>query len=273
MVIITRENAIIEMNTPIEWFSSKRYRRTVKWLQFIQKNIEERNPTDFASDFKDTIGGYTKDVRDVGGYTEASNKIIQSIYASLLKKGSLIFRETLSDATPFLDRWLTTHKNLANMAEISNIPSISTKARYYHYLFGYLIAVEGPYNNWIKILYRLVCESEGILDDSSTIEDFAPYKIQDKLIDIDSGYNVLFEGYFRGNLKNAIGHGDFSYDDENNRVHFRHFYKGELKFDENLSFEEFHENLMKIMTVVDTGLELIHLIRLPSYNHLFPSPR
>ncbi len=123
-------------------------------------------------------------------------------------------------------------------------------------------------------MYRLVCESEGILDDSSsTIGDFAPYKIQDKLIDIDSGYNVLFEGYFRGNLRNAIGHGDFSYDDENNRVHFRHFYKGELKFDENLSFEEFHENLMKIMTVVDTGLELIHLIRLPSYNHLFPRPR
>ena len=271
MSIITRENAIKEMNTSIEWFKSKRYRRTVRWLQFIQKNIEERNPTDFLSDIKDAVSGYTKDVRDIGGYTEASNKIIQSIYGSLLKIGPLIFRETLLDATPFLQRWLMTHKNLANMAEISNIPSISTKARYYYYyLFGYLIAVEGPYSSWIKILYRLVCESEGIPYDSSTIEDFMPYKIQDKLIDLDSGYYVLFAGYYRGNLRNAIGHGDFSYDDENNRMHFKHFYKGELKFDEKLSFEKFYENLMKIMTVTDTGLEMIHLIRLLSYSHLIP---
>lgn len=273
MKIITRENAITKMNTSIEWFKIKRYSRTVRWLQFIQKNIEEGNPTDFSSDLKDAIAGYTKDVRDIGGYTEASNKIIQSIYSSLLIKGSLIFRETLSDATPFLQRAIRTHNNLTNMAEISHIPSISTKARYYYYLFGYLIAVEGPYTNWIKILYRLVCESEGISYDSSTIEDFKPNKIQDKLIELDSGYNVLFAGYHRGNLRNAIGHGDFSYDDENNLMHFRHVYRGEIKFDKKLSFKDFHENLMKIMTVMDTGLEMIYLIRLPSFHHLIPSTR
>lgn len=268
---ITRKKAITEINNFIVWFKLKRYHRTVRWLQFIQKNIEERNPTDFLSDIKDVFLGYTQDVRARGGYIEASNEIIQSIYGRLLKMGPLIFRETFLDATPFIQRWRRTHKNLDNMAEISRNPSMSVRARYYYYLFGYLIVIEGSYSNWIRILYRLVCESEGIPEDSSIIEDFVPNEIQDKLVELDSRYNVLFEGYFRGKLRNAIGHGDFSYDDENNRMHFRHVYQGELKFDEKLSFEEFYENLMKIMTVTDTGLEMLYLIGLSSCSHLIPS--
>lgn len=269
-MIITRETAITEIKSSIDWFKIKRYHRTVKWLQFIRNNIEESNPTDFFSDIQDAVSGYTEDARARGGYIDASNKIIQSIFGGLLEKGPLIFGETLLDAYPFIQSWRRTQENLANIAELTRNPEISVRARYYLYCFGYLISVEGSYSNWIKILYRLVCESECIPEDSSIIEAFMPYKIQDKLVELDSGYNVLFEGYFRGDLRNAIGHGDFSYDDENNLMHFRHVYKGELKFDKKLSFEEFYENLMKIMTVTDTGVEMIHLLRLLAYSHLLP---
>ena len=53
-------------------------------------------------------------------------------------------------------------------------------------------------------------------------------------------------------------------------MHFSHIYRGELKFDEMLSFDEFYENLKKIMTVTDIGIEIIFLLRLFSYGHLFP---
>ena len=78
-------------------------------------------------------------------------------------------------------------------------------------------------------------------------------------------YEMLFEGYFDGKLRNAIGHGDFSYLSSSNKMRFQHT-RG--TFDEIMSIEEFYEYFKKIMTVSDTGYELLLLIRLKAYPRL-----
>lgn len=267
---ITREAASKEIDVAIQRFKIKDYRKTANWLNFIKKNIEDQNPSDIKQDIQDVFSGYTSDVKMKGGHVETCSILIQNIYARVLQQGVEIFRDTLEETHPFIVRWRITQSNMANMTEFTRDPTISEKARYYLYCFGYLIAVEGSYSNWIRILYRLVCQSFGIEDDSKKIEEWKPYKVQDKLIDINPGYAVLFEGYHRGNLRNAIGHGDFSYDDASKLMHFKHVYQGEIKYDEKLSFTEFYKIMEKIFTVTDTGIEIIFLLRLTSYKHFFP---
>jgi hypothetical protein len=160
-----------------------------------------------------------------------------------------------------------------NIAELTRGEGYSLKARYYLYCFGYLIAVEGSYSNWIKILYRMVCQIEDLPDDSTTIEDWKPSKVERKMLAINPRFAILFEGYHGGQLRNSIGHGDFSYDDAEEKMHFHHIWKGEEKFNKKWTFNEFYDNLMKIMYVTDVGIEILWLLRLHSYRHLLPPSR
>lgn len=74
-------------------------------------------------------------------------------------------------------------------------------------------------------------------------------------------------------MRNAIGHGDFSYDDAEDKMHFHHLWNGEERFNEKWTFTEFFANLAKLATVTDVGIEIVWLLRLLSYKHLITKSR
>lgn len=263
-----KKQAIAEINQAISWFSHKKYEKTIEWLEFIRKNIEEGNPTDYDEDVRDVFSGYRQDYEQRNEYVQNCSKLIQAIYFRLLKEGNQVFRDTLEDTYQFIHNWRKTQENFTNMAELTRGEGYSLRARYYLYCFSYLIAVEGSYSNWIKILYRIVCQIEGIPDDSRTIEDWKPWKVEQKLLGIHPDFALFFEGYHGGQLRNAIGHGDFRFDNIEDKMHFHHIWNGEVKFNEKWTFNDFFDNLAKIVTVTDIGIEIVWLLRLLSYRHL-----
>ena len=269
----TKKQAIAEMNQAISWFSLKKFEKTIEWLEFIRKNIEEGNPTDYDEDVRDVFSGYRQDYEQRNEYVQNCSKLIQAIYFGLLKEGNQIFRDTLEDTYQFIRNWRITQENFTNMAELTRGEGYSLRARYYLYCFSYLIAVEGSYSNWIKILYRIVCQIEGIPDDSITIEDWKPWKVEKKLLEIHPDFALLFEGYHGGQLRNAIGHGDFRFYDIEDKMHFHHIWNGKVKFNEKWTFNDFFDNLAKIVTVTDIGIEIVWLLRLLSYKHLMSKSR
>jgi hypothetical protein len=262
---LSREGALKEIKNTIEWFSAKQFSCTVNGLQFIHTNIEREIPREFNQDIQGVFTAYFLDVRKRGVFSYRCSDLIGKIFFKLIVLDELKFRNSLEDTYPFIQLWLRAQKNHQNMSELTRNKDISVKARYYLYCFGYLISVEGSYSNWVKILYRLICKFEQIPVDIELIHEWNPSKVKKKLVDIDPEYEMLFEGYFDGKLRNAIGHGDFSYLSSNNKMRFQHT-RG--NFNETMSIKEFYENFKKIMTISDTGYELLLLIRLMAYHRL-----
>jgi len=262
---LKRENALAELKNSIIWFSAKNFFNTVNRLKFIYNNIESKSPRDNLLDIKTVFDAYYLDVRKKGDFAYQCSDLIGKIYFELLVLDENQFRSALEDTHSFLILWRRAQKNLFNMSELTRNKEISLKARYYLYCFGYLISVEGSYSNWLKILYRLVCKFEEIPIDLELMQEWKPWKIKKELIEINPEYEVFFDGYYNGHLRNAIGHGDFSYLNDENQMHFQHT---QGNFDKIMTIEEFYKNFEKILTISDVGYELILLIRLRDYYQL-----
>ena len=114
----------------------------------------------------------------------------------------------------------------------------------------------------------MICQSINIPDDISTIIDWKPHKIEKKLIEINSEFSILFTGYFNGNLRNAVGHGDFFYDESSKKMHFNHIWKWQEKFKIELSFNEFYQIFSEVFACRDIFMETVFLVRLFDYRTL-----
>ena len=155
---LSREDALKEIKNTIEWFSAKQYSCTVTGLKCIYNNIEREIPIEFNQDIQDVFNAYFWDVKKRGDFSHRCCDVIGKIYFKLLGLDELKFRDSLEDTYPFTKLWLRAQKNHQNMSELTRNAESSVKAKYYLYCFGYLIAVEGSYSNWVKILYRLICK-------------------------------------------------------------------------------------------------------------------
>ena len=269
-MLATKEQAIQKINELIEWFNIKKYQKIVNELENIKNNLENRVPTNYQKDLEKVLEAYKIDVTEKDIYREKCSRIITGIiFGVVYEAGFMKYAEILDELSPLREEWRKTQQNIDNISEITRKKEISQRARYYLYCFGYLISVEGSFSSWIKIIYRFICQIEGIPDNINIIGDWKPYKVEKKLIDIHPDLSIFFEGYFGGALRNAIGHGDFYYDDKTEKMHFHHIWNGEEKINEFWTFDEFYNVFEKILIVIDTGIEVIWLIRLFTFNDLF----
>ena len=267
---LTRQEASKELASSIQWFREKGNARTVRWLEFILNNIKMENPSDYTSDIFEVISAYYADVEERGAGLKICSETIGRIIINVLKgnRGVDTFRSSLLEMYPLIVKWRITQENLKRILDLKN-EKLSISAQYHLLLFLYLITIEGSYCNWIRILYKLQCISNHKKCNLSSIEDITPFKIKQNMIEMNAGCNIFFSGYFDGNLRNAIGHGDFAFNESTNRMIFNHTWNGQIKFREEISYDEFLDIFRLIDNFIVININYFFILRLTSYRHFF----
>ncbi len=123
----------------------------------------------------------------------------------------------------------------------------NVELRYYLYCFLYMIEIEGSYRNWIRMIFYLLYN---VTDGAITL-DQVEAKSLTELRDMMVARGVkdsLFEFYMDGNLRNAIAHAGFSFDNERKKMRFENKWKGK-NWEKEYTFEQFQEIMFNITYV------------------------
>jgi len=244
-------------------FITRGFTNTARWLNFLYENIKENNPSDYKKDFDDIADAYEKDIKSYGDYPFKCYREIKQIFGSVLAIGPKKrkkLRLLLTDVDPYFQDWIKTQKNLINIANITK-EDMNFIAKYYLYSFAYMIAIEGYYESWIKILYYLYYN---IISNPISLEKIEILALRDmKNWLISNGIDdVIFEGYKNGHLRNAIAHANFHYNKSTNKMLFIDYHKGVEKYREELSLIDFQDFFQKILIIPDLCAQTIMILRI-----------
>jgi len=235
----------------------------VRWLDYLYKNVEEGNPSDYLQDWRDLVSAYEKDIGRYGEFPLKIYKQINHIFAFVLNIDINKFSALLEEAYPFFEDWRKTQENLIKISQITkeDVVSMEPAARYYLFCFTYLIAIEGSYENWIKILYYLLYNfMEGNIT-FNRVDKMSLRRITRWMINHEVD-NILFEAYEDGHLRNAIAHAHFEYDESENKMLFIDYYRGEVTYRKELNLRDFEKNLQNIFIIPDICTNMIMLLRI-----------
>jgi len=244
-------------------FVRRGFSTSVSWLDFLYTNIKEGNPSDYLQDWRDLVNAYENDIKRFGEFPLKIYKQINHIFAYIINEDINKFSALLEEAHPFFVDWRKTQENLIKISQITkeDIPSMEPTARYYLFCFTYLIAIEGSYENWIKILYYLLYNFRSGEINFNRVQKKSLRSIKRWMINHDVD-NILFEAYENGHLRNAIAHAHFEYDEITKKMLFIDYYRGEETYKKELNLREFEDNLQTVFLIPDICTNMIMLLRI-----------
>jgi len=264
----SKDEALKFLKEAINWFVKKNYMKTAEAYTRIYKKIEHNIPTEGLEDFDFLKQSYLKDLESKDGYALESAKVVQLPIIATIYKDPSLYAKVIDETSGLSQGWQKGHTNLEYISSLHRKDGVTDRDRYYLYCFAYLISIEGIFTSWIKMIYRFHCEAT---DRNTTMEKIYNMSLKDVrnvLVGDNKDFEILFEGYQDGCLRNAIAHNDFEYLGGND-MHFKHIHHGVVKCDKIMRLDDFYINWSKIFRVVESGLEFIWLIRMLSYRHLF----
>ena len=123
----------------------------------------------------------------------------------------------------------------------------NVELRYYLYCFLYMIEIEGSYRNWIRMLFYLLYNVTDGAITLDQVEEKSLTELRDMMV-ARGVKDSLFEFYMDGNLRNAIAHAGFSFDNERKKMRFENKWKGK-NWEKEYTFEQFQEIMFNITYV------------------------
>ena len=112
--------------------------------------------------------------------------------------------------------------------------------------------------NWIKILYYLFYNTK---KGTIILEQIDKDNLTNLINTMTAhGVDDIFDFYDKGHYRNAIAHAHINYDTRKNKMHFKNWDKGKLKWEGELTLEEFMLLGRKSTTFSDLCLDVVYLL-------------
>lgn len=245
---------------------------TAKQIEIILMEISKNKPLqDLQSSWlklrKILRNEYTRN----DSYMQNIFTVIEDITINpLLQQKGIITSKFKEIIIPSIMNMVLASKNRLILSNLSlRVEKLSEKERFFVDCVRYLIEVEGFFDETLRVLYVLQEAANGNDVSFQDVRDMPIWSLHKKLKKKDLDVSeLLFKGWNEGrHLRNAIAHLYIAYNEKTGKMNnFKDYsYKNEkatLKYDEDLSFEEFTKCYSEIEAVNSILLYIILVLRI-----------
>jgi len=193
--------------------TSSRIEKIVRYLE-TTKLDESR----FKNEWINSIGTFRREftqsvvLKQLVPNVDAYFQQIEDIIVTSIVKQKAEFYSKLLELYPLIRSLREPSQNIETLKKIFIEERRSERERFYGLCFIYLIVVEGIYDEWMRILYALKMAAEGVNVDLNNVRKKTLWNIREGLRKVGVS-DILFEGWEENNIRNAIGHARYSYDE------------------------------------------------------------
>jgi len=242
--------------------TSSRIEKIVRYLE-TTKLDESR----FKNEWINSIGTFRREftqsvvLKQLVPNVDAYFQQIEDIIVTSIVKQKAEFYSKLLELYPLIRSLREPSQNIETLKKIFIEERRSERERFYGLCFIYLIVVEGIYDEWMRILYALKMAAEGVNVDLNNVRKKTLWNIREGLRKVGVS-DILFEGWEENNIRNAIGHARYSYDENTKKMTFVNIKPktGVVKY--SLTYNEFVATGLKVELVSFISEHILFLLRI-----------
>jgi hypothetical protein len=161
------------------------------------------------------------------------------------KKNHVLVKKQVADFEPSMRRIMNSYMVIGDIGEsLTKNTQITNKQKYYGACFTYLLMVEGVFRELAEYILMLDDIRTGRVRKFSEIETLSIHDLA-KEIESKSDISILSKGY-SNNLRNAIAHAHFRFNNATGKMTFKDVYHGKEKLVGDFTLDEFGEYYLKI---------------------------
>jgi hypothetical protein len=233
-----------------ELFMRKGLINTSKWITYALKTKlpdTEKDLDDVINSLKMEVRGYKKEYYKDSTFRESCFVSIWNTVLSGMSAGKMKFRKQTKELIPLMEKIIQTNLILEDIVNVAE--KLEQKPKFYMVCFYYLILMESNYKNVKRNLYAMKQLKAGKI---VTVTETLGLKTDKEIENEKSLKSILPDHLNRDiykNLRNAIAHVNFQYDDEENKMEFWDINPRTQKYSlkpRKLTFNEFSKLLLEV---------------------------
>jgi len=240
--------------------TSSRIEKIVRFLEMTKLDTSR-----FKAELVDVISNFRREFTQNNKFRQECFQQIESIIASALLEQKSGFYNKLLELYPLIRSLREPSQNIDTIKKVFlNLDARKfERERFYGLCFLYLIVIEGIYDEWMRILYALKMAAEGINVSLNDVRKKTLWDIRGEFRKVGVS-DILFEGWEEKNIRNAIGHARFSYDENTKQMTFVNIgpRTGIEKYRRSFTYNEFVETGLKVELVYYISEHILFLLRI-----------